>query len=373
MLFLSASVGLSAQKRACWEVMKEMPAFVDSIHAGLTYPDAWGNSDITDFSRWRAHAREVLGRCMLAAPPRAVSYDCELVECEKRDGYEARMLRMNLTGFSRVNLLMLVPDGPGPHPGVLLMHDHGGHYFIGKEKMIRPLASAESMVRADADRWVSSLYEGQYMGDYLASRGYVVVCADALMWGERGRREGVNKNKLGAFAGNMLSLGYCLSGYTTWEDIYLTEFMTTLPEVDPERIGTAGFSMGAYRAWMLAAMTDMIKATSAICWMTTTRSQFSWEHGRENGGFTNTLPGLRRHLDHPHVASMACPGAMQLLSGNHDKLFARDGIEDAFGIMRRVWDGQGCSGRLDARLLDMGHECGRDVQKLAGDFFDRNL
>ena len=42
-----------------------------------------------------------------------------------------------------------------------------------------------------------------------------------------------------------------------------------------------GFSMGGYRAWMLSALSDKIRAGAAICWMTTTDCQFSWEYGRE--------------------------------------------------------------------------------------------
>ena len=63
---------------------------------------------------------------------------------------------------------MLIPDGKGPFPAVNALHDHGAHLFIGKEKMIRPLACEDSTVIKDADEWVASLYEGQYVGDYLA-------------------------------------------------------------------------------------------------------------------------------------------------------------------------------------------------------------
>ena len=66
---------------------------------------------------------------------------------------------VNLTGYSRVNAYMLVPDGEGPFPAVVLLHDHGGHYTIGKEKMIRPFGVSPEVL-ADADAWAKQCYGG---------------------------------------------------------------------------------------------------------------------------------------------------------------------------------------------------------------------
>lgn len=84
--------------------------------------------------------------------------------------------------------------------------------------------------------------------------------------------------------------------------------------------------MGAYRAWMLSALSDKVKAGAAVCWMVTTDCQFSWEYGKERGGFANMLPGIRRYLDYPHIASIACPKPMFFLNGEHDKLFPPVGV-----------------------------------------------
>ena len=49
--------------------------------------------------------------------------------------------------------------------------------------------------------------------------------------------------------------------------------------------------MGAYRAWMLSALSDDISVGCAICWMITTSDQLTMKHGRkENGGFANCIP-----------------------------------------------------------------------------------
>lgn len=363
----------SAQKRDRHEFYKDFPAYADMLQDQLTYPLAWGNSDIKDFAKWKETARAKVFECMMTPPPPAASYDMKTLGEEQRDGYRARKIEFNLSEFYRVRAYVLIPDGEGPFPAINLLHDHGAHLFIGKEKMIRPF-DEDSAILKDADEWQPKVYGGQYMGDYLASRGYVVFSTDAPMWGERGRAEGVDRNRYDIIAGNMMMYGRCLSAFMTYDDIASTEFMATLPEVDKERIGCAGCSMGAYRAWMLSALSDRIKAGAAVCWMVTTDVQMTWKYGRkENGGFANCIPGLRQYMDYPHIASMACPKPMLFINGSRDKLFPVPGAEKAFGIMRNVWDSQNAGGKLITELRDIGHQCGPDEQKSVADFFDRTL
>ena len=135
-----------------------------------------------------------------------------------------------------------------------------------------------------------------------------------------------------------------------------------------------GFSMGAYRAWMLAALSPHIKTTVAICWMTTTDDQLSFRYQRtENGGFANCLPGLRRWLDYPHIASIACPNALLFINGRSDKLFHEAGVSKAFAQMHQVWHSQGADQQLQTELWDMGHECPQKAQQRALLFLKEHL
>lgn len=95
---------------------------------------AWGNSPIKEFDEWRTQARATVLDAMLAPPPYTADYKTEVLAEEQRNGYRARKIQFNLSGYSRVNAYMLVPDGEGPFPAVVLLHDHGGHYSIGKER-----------------------------------------------------------------------------------------------------------------------------------------------------------------------------------------------------------------------------------------------
>lgn len=371
--FLLVFTVVSAQKRERYEFYKDFPVYADKLLAQLTYPLAWGNSDIKDFSEWKDTARKKVLECMMTPPPAPKSYDMTVIGEERRDGYTARKIEFNLSDFYRVRAYVLVPDGKGPFPAVNLLHDHGAHLYIGKEKMIRPFDD-DSLVIADADKWVADLYEGQFLGDYLARHGYVVFSTDAPMWGERGRKEGVDRNKYDIIAGNMMMYGRDLSAFMTYDDIASTDFLATLPEVDPSRIACAGCSMGAYRAWMLAALSDKIAASAAVCWMVTTDVQMTWKYGRkENGGFANCIPALRQYLDYPHIASLACPKPALFINGTQDKLFKVPGVEKAFKIMHDVWDSQKAGQNLETELWPIPHSCGVKAQQRVLEFLDKHL
>ena len=373
-LFLLCVQVACGQGRVRYEFKRNLPVYADSLIADLTYPLAWGNSKIADFNEWRQVARQKVFDCMLSAPPKAVDdYSAEIVYEEQRDGYRARKLYLRLSRYYTVPAYLLIPDGMGPFPAVNVLHDHGGHLFIGKEKMVRPLACEDSTVVKDADEWLNG-YGGQYFGDYLAKQGYVVLATDAPMWGERGQQEGPRRDKYDMIAGNMMMYGIDLSAYMTYDDLAATEWLAQQPEVDATKIGCTGWSMGAYRAWMLAALSDHIKAAASICWMVTTDEQMSFKYKRtENGGFANCLPGLRRWLDYPHIASIACPKAMLFINGSQDKLFPVPGVEKAFRTMHDVWQSQGADRMLETELWDMPHSCPVKAQQRVADFFRKHL
>lgn len=361
----------------------DLPRYVEDLKKELTYPMAWGNSPVKNFGKWEKNARQKVFECMMTPPKKAKSWDMEVLAEEQRDGYKAQKIAFNINAYSRITAYLLIPDGKQKFPAVNVLHDHGAHLFIGKEKMIRPFLSIsekntpekQTLIQTildDADEWAERLYEGQYVGDYLAKHGYVVFSADAPMWGERGRKEGVDRSKYDIIAGNMMMLGRDLSAFMTYDDIAGTDFLASLPMIDSSRIGCMGCSMGGYRSWMLSALSDRIKAGASICWMGTTDVQMSTaDRKREYGGFANCIPALRQYLDYPHIASLACPKPMLFINGTQDHLFPIRGVNKAFNEMHKVWDSQKADSQLDTELCDIPHSCGIKVQDLL--FFDKYL
>ena len=373
-LLLLCSSHAFAQKRDKFEFRRNLPVYADSLIAALDYPLAWGNSNIRSFSEWKRVARQKVFDCMLMPPPApSDGYEAKVLFEEQRDGYKARKIEIRLSRYYTVPAYVLIPDGKGPFPAVNCLHDHGAHLFIGKEKIIRPLACEDSLVIKDAEEWLQG-YGGQFFGDYLAKNGYVVFSADAPMWGERGQEEGPCRERYDMIAGNMMMYGIDMSAWMTYDDISGTEYLASMPEVDANRIGCTGWSMGAYRAWMLSALSDRIKVGAAVCWMVTTNEQMSFKYSRtENGGFANCIPGMRRWMDYPHIASIACPKPMLFSNGKQDKLFPTAGVEKAFAIMRETWKSQRADNSLETELWDMPHSCPIRAQERVLQFFKKHL
>lgn len=373
-LLSAVSLTVYAQKREKYEFKRNLPVYAEQLIADLDYPLSWENSGIKNFNKWRKKARQKVFDCMLMPPPApSHGYETKVLYEEQRDGYKARKIEIRLSRYYTVPAYVLIPDGKGPFPAVNALHDHGAHLFIGKEKMIRPLACETDEVKRDAEEW-SAGYGGQFFGDYLAKHGYVVYSADAPMWGERGQMEGARRDKYDMIAGNMMMYGIDLSAWMTYDDISGTEFLAQMPEVDSKRIGCVGWSMGGYRSWMLAALSDRIQASASVCWMVTTDEQMSFKYKRtENGGFANCLPGLRRWLDYPDIASLACPKAMLLINGEKDKLFPVPGVKKAFDKLHAIWKSQHAEDKLQTELWDIPHSCDKKAQQTILEFFQKHL
>lgn len=375
LLLLSAWLTASAQTDStAYEVTGNMPVFYRQMKQQLTFPLAWGKAEETDFDAWKVRARNRLMECMENIPSAPEAYGLEVTDRERREGYEARKIVFNLSGWCRVPAYLLIPDGEGPFPAIVLLHDHGAHFSIGKEKMVRPFHVAPEVMK-DADQWVDRYYDGQYTGDYLARHGYVVLAVDALLWGERGRKEGVSYDVQQALASNFLQMGTSWGAFIHLDDVRSAEFLASLPFVDKERVGCLGFSMGAYRSWMLGALTDAVRASASVCWMNTTECLMTPTNNQNKGGsaYAMLVPGLRRYLDYPHVASIACPKPTLLFNGTRDKLFPVEGVNDAYREMESVWKSQGASDRLVTRLWDETHFFNREMQQAVLAFFDRWL
>ena len=323
-----------------------------------------------DFAAWREKARAKVMECLLLAPP-AAPFDPKVIAEQDRGSYVARKIVFNVTGDSRVLALLLAPKSAGPHPAVLLLHDHGAKFDIGKEKVIEPWDEPPQKMES-ARKWIAQYYGGRFIGDELAKRGYVCFATDMLNWSDRGGGGFENQQ---ALAANLFQFGGSWAGLIAHEDLRAAEFLATQPEVDAKRVAAMGLSVGGYRTWQTAALSDRIAAGVSVCWMATRKGLMVPGNNQTTGqsAFTMIHPGLANLLDYPDVAGIACPKPMMFLCGNRDKLFPAACIEEAFGKMRRVWESQKAADRLVTRLYDAPHEFNAAMQDDAFDWLDRQL
>jgi len=353
-------------------VERLLPSFNAKRVAQMEFPLAWRHSSLP-FADWRAEARSRLFDALGDAPPRT-AFEPEVLATEDRGTHRAIKLAFNIHAWQRVTGYLLVPHGEGPFPAILALHDHGAHFSIGKEKVVKPFEVSEERLE-DAQQWVDNYYGGRWIGDELAARGFVVFATDALYWGDRGREGGPRFEDQQALGANMLHLGMSWAGNNLWDDIRAAEFLQSRPEADPDRIGAIGLSMGAYRTWNLAAATDIIRAGAAICWLGDTEGLAAPGNNQTTGqsAFSMLQPHIRNALDYPDVASIACPKPMLFHNGTEDALFPVDSVERAYGVMAGVWESQGAADRLETKLWPVPHLFNTDMQEEAFGFLERWL
>ena len=264
-----------------------------------------------------------------------------------------------------------MPEGHGPFPAVLLLHDHGGEQRIGKEKVIEPWDDRPEKIEL-AHRWVDEYYGGRFLGDELARRGYVCLAVDALNWSDRG---GAGQKGQQQLASNLLHFGMSFAGIIAHEDMRAAAFLRNDrrwidAELRPWDCPWAVFAPGRS-----AAMSPDISAGVAVCWMATVKGLMVPGGNQTEGqsAFTMTHPGLLAEMDYPDVASLACPKPMLFYNGRRDKLFPVPSVEDAYKKMHDVWQSQDADDRLVTKLWDVPHEFNREMQNEAFEWLDRQL
>jgi pimeloyl-ACP methyl ester carboxylesterase len=226
---------------------------------------------------------------------------------------------------------------------------------------------------ASAQAWSVKYFSGRFIGDVLASRGYAVLAVDAIGWGDRG---GLAYDGQQALASNLFNLGSSPAGLMAREDARAAAMLAGLPEVDERRVAAVGFSMGAFRAWQVAALSDHIAATVSACWMTGLKEMMVPGNNtlRGQSAFYMLHPGLFRFLDIPDVATIAAPRPMFVFDGELDPLFTAEGREVAYAKLGVVWNAQQARERLRTQVWPgLGHVFVEEMQDAAFDWLDHWL
>lgn len=367
---LAATANAQAQSASAPITADALPGNYLLLKQKMTYPDSWLSGHYKHFSKWRTHAQTLLREALLT-PDSKRAFNAQVIDQQQRSGYSAQKIRFTLTDESRVNALLLLPDTPGPHPAVLMLHDHGARFDIGKEKMVKPWG--DQTVSASAQQWADKYFSGRFPGDELAKRGYVVLSVDALGWGERGP---VTYEQQQALASNFFNLGRSLAGTMAYEDMRSVDFLATLPMVDARRIGVVGFSMGAFRAWQLAALSDKVTATAAISWFGTYQGLMTPGNNtlRGQSSYYMLHPGIPARLDIPDVAGIAAPRPLLLFNGGKDTLFPSESVEAAYAKAHRIWRSQQAELNLTTQLWpELGHVFVQEQQEAAFVWLDQWL
>jgi dienelactone hydrolase len=279
-----------------------------------------------------------------------------------------------------------------PLPGIVALHDHGGFYSIGKEKLIE-LPDERSEVRAFKETY----YSGRSYATELARRGYVVIVIDAFYFGERRvdfntvdpaigpRVKHYASSAKEAFAAyheqcagfeevvarQIFAAGGTWLGLMNHDDRASVSYLISRPEVDQNRIGCIGLSMGGHRNNYLFATDPRIKAAVTVGWMC------NWSDLLPNHvishSWTQFVPGLAELFELSDIATIGMPGALLVLQCSRDELFTSEGMLSACQKIEAGYTKAGLNDRFQYRFYDVPHQFNKDMQNDAFNWLDKQL
>lgn len=350
-----------------------LPTFYENIKSRWTF--SLGYKDGVDVVQWKkdglAKARELIIQEEDDTP-----FNMVVIDKEKRDGYTAQKVVFNISKDSRVLAYLLVPKGKKNQtfPAALMLHDHGSNFKIGKEKMVRPFGDSEDdkAKLKNAENWAASYFSKQFPGDELAKRGYVVLSFDALGWGDRSVKNFSTESQQ-SLASNLFNMGTSFAGIIAQEDVRAAKFLASLSEVDKSKIACIGFSMGGFRSWQLAALSDDISAAVSVCWFGTMKGHIVEKDGqlKGNSAYSMLHPTIAKFLDYPDVAGLAAPKPLYFVAGEYDSVNPVAGTKEAFEKVHAIWKANNAEDNLKTELVPgLEHAYPAEQQTATFDWLD---
>jgi hypothetical protein len=253
---------------------------------------------------------------------------------QERDGYILETWDLDLNGIEKVPAYVARPRAvSGRLPAVLFDHSHGGGYKIGKQEFIEGRSYLQPVPYAKV----------------LTDLGYVALCIDSWVFGERSHTTEADMFKA------MLWRGQVLWGMMVYDGLRALDFLIQRPDVNALRIGTLGMSMGSTMAWWLGALDERIKVTVDINCLTDFQALLA-RKALSLHGLYYFVPGLLNHFTTAQINALIAPRAHLGLAGLRDKLTPLEGLDVIDRELQQVYTALGHPERWTLLRYDVEHQ-----------------
>ncbi len=266
-------------------------------------------------------------------PERDRPISATLVDRGEQDGYVRENLVLDLNGLDPVPAYFVRPaEGEGPWPCVLYNHSHGGNYVLGRNELLQGCGALQSPPYARA----------------LTELGFAALCIDHWCFGDRGGRSEEDVFK------EMLWNGQVLWGMMVYDSLRAVDYLAARPDIDANRIGTLGISMGSTMAWWLAALDPRIAVCIDLCCLTDFRALIeSGNIGRH--GIYYFVPSLLKHFTTAEINALIAPRPHLSLVGERDVLTPAASLDGLDQELRNAYQAAGNPSGWRMIREDVGH------------------
>ncbi|MBI2424759.1 MAG: dienelactone hydrolase family protein [Candidatus Hydrogenedentes bacterium] len=202
----------------------------------------------------------------------------------------------------------------------------------------------------------------------LAERGYVTLAPDYPGFGDY--------TKCDPYALHYVST--TMKGI--WNHMRCIDVLQSLPEVDGERIGSIGHSLGGHNTLFLGVFDERVKAMVTSCGF----NRFQDYYGGDLSGWSHKgyMPLIEKNyeknpvkmpFDFTEVLGALAPRAVFVNAPVKDANFAVEGVVACVEAAAPVFDLYGVPDNLQVAYPDCAHDFPPDVRELAYAFLDTRL
>jgi dienelactone hydrolase len=334
------------------------PAPGDEAQPAPTYPDhmnllLWRDAKGVehpvktpqDWERRKAHIRANMQAVMgpLPSPEQRAPLEVQVISTEELPDVIRKKITYAGTNGYRVPAYLLIPKGiQGRAPAMLCLHGTSGS------------RGRTAGLGEDYPRYALEL----------AQRGYVTIAPDYTLLGENQ----TDPVSVGFASGTMMGI---------WSHLRAVDLLQTLPEVDPERIGAIGVSLGGHNALFAGAFDGRLKVIVSS-------SGFDSFHGYMGGdlsGWCQPRYMMRVQevygkdpakvpFDFPEVLAVLAPRHLYVHAPRSDSNFRVGSVQRCLAAAAEIYKLLGAADHLAAVYPPGGHGFPSDARTSAYEYID---
>ncbi|MBI0400357.1 alpha/beta hydrolase [Cyclobacterium marinum] len=206
----------------------------------------------------------------------------------------------------------------------------------------------------------------------LAERGYVVIAPDYPSFGEQIEHD---FSKDGFESGTLLAV---------WNHMRSVDVLSNMEQVDPDRIGVIGHSLGGHNALFVAAHDPRLKAVVTSCGWTPFDYYDIGEAGIKNYGgrlgpwaqdrympsIKKLLPEAQLPFDFTQVIASIAPRPVFTNAPLNDSNFSVEGVKAGIAEIQPVYNWLGFPDNLQVKYPNAAHDFPENTRQEAYSFLD---
>ncbi len=156
-------------------------------------------------------------------------------------------------------------------------------------------------------------------------------------------------------------MGFSLLALQTWDSIRALDFLTSLPDVDTDRVACTGASGGGTQTFILSAIDDRVRVAAPVVMVS---------QDMQGGCACENASGLRIGTDNSEIAALFAPKP-QIFVGAHD--WTWEFMTKGFPEIQATYKLFDAADRVEADVFDFPHNYNQTSRERVYAFFAKTL